>query len=98
MYLLIQNRTTEINAVALEAVPQSTLHYYIHIVMASTLFEWSPGWVKSSGMKGKALYRSAFVITRVAGIVAVVVMELVAELRCHIPSKRSSPESLGQVA
>jgi len=40
------------------------------------------------------VYRSAFLCTRVAGSVVVVVLELVGELRCHIPSNRSIPESL----
>ena len=35
----------------------------------------------------------AFVCARVAGMVVVVVLELVGELRCHISSSRSSPES-----
>jgi len=42
--------------------------------------------------------RSAFVCTRVAGIDVVIVLELVGELRCHIPRNRSSPESMRSVA
>jgi len=44
-----------------------------------------------------SVYRSAFVCTEDAGIV-VVCSGVCRQVRCHIPSDRSSPESLRPVA